>query len=116
MSRKSCRREYGTNPYEYSLYGANPYGTSVAGAGYSGSYSCGCGSTYGGCNFACFIILILILLVFTNNKRNDCYEGDGGILGYEGTGKIGGIDKGILFIITLYFLSCWVPCARGTAY
>lgn len=62
------------------------------------------GAKQGGCSFSCFIILILILLQFNGDRRNsdaDC--------SLEGNCK--GIDKGIIFIIALYYLSCCSPCA-----
>ncbi|KYH30517.1 hypothetical protein CLTEP_26050 [Clostridium tepidiprofundi DSM 19306] len=59
-----------------------------------GSYN-RCGQ--GGCNFPSFIILILILLQF---KGNSC-------------GCSQGIDKGIIFVIALYYLSCCNPCSKG---
>ncbi|CAM2734218.1 hypothetical protein HAHI6034_03785 [Hathewaya histolytica] len=52
------------------------------------------------CNFPCFIILILILLQFGRKERrcdDECRDGLG-------------IDKGILFIIALFYLSCCNPC------
>lgn len=67
------------------------------GYGYGGN-SCGSGC----CNFPQLIILILILLQFSN-------KGSLPSCGCE-QNKIGGIDKGIIFIITLYYLSCCSPC------
>ena len=57
------------------------------------------------CSFSCLIILILILLQFSNSgsffggKGHNCCEG-GNFL----------VDKGIIFIIALYYLSCVCPC------
>lgn len=60
-----------------------------------------CGS---GCSFSCLIILILILLQFSN-----CGGFLGGNDGCEGGNFL--VDKGIIFIIALYYLSCVCPCA-----
>ena len=73
-----------------------------------------CGYQGGGlgtgcCNFSALIILILILLFFgqslAGKRRGPCdeHEGHGGFLG--GTGIFGGI----IFIITLFYLSCCGP-------
>lgn len=85
MSR-CCRGYYGGN-----------YG------GYGGYGSQGCG--YGCCNFPQLIILILILLQFSCKK---------GLLGNncDNNSLVGGIDKGIIFIITLYYLCCCSPCGK----
>jgi len=86
MSRKCCN---------YSV----PYGNSC-GLGYGLGNSLGCGS--GCCNFPSFIILILILLQFRGHSCSDNPCGNSG----------GIVDKGILFIIALYYLSCCNPCGR----
>ena len=79
---------------------------------YCGSYGYGqgCGLGYGlghgasCCNFPSFIILILILLQF----RGHSHHSDGPCDGNNG----GVVDKGILFIIALYYLSCCSPAGR----
>jgi len=81
-----------------------------------------CGSVQGygygeggtGCSFSCLIILILILLFFSNKKKGSCCEEDsccssGGFLGGCG------IDGGIIFIITLFYLSC-AGCGKGLGF
>lgn len=81
------------------------------GYGNRAGYSCGnrvgssCGS--GCCNFPSFIILILILLQFKNNGSQglNCES-----LNNQSSN---GIDKGILFIIALFYLSCCNPCSKG---
>lgn len=76
-------------------------------SGYYGGYGCGYGSECGKgcCNFPQLIILILILLQFSKkgccNITNSCHESG-----------LGGIDKGIIFIITLFYLSCCSPCGK----
>jgi hypothetical protein len=64
--------------------------------GYLGSTD-NCGSRC--CNFPSFIILILILLQFGKGSQN-------------GLSTNGGIDKGLLFIIALFYLSCCSPCGK----
>lgn len=61
-----------------------------------------CGSKC--CNFPSFIILILILLQFG--------KGSGNGLPTNGLPTNGGIDKGLLFIIALFYLSCCSPCSK----
>src|SRR3712207_1889055 len=63
-----------------------------------------------GCSFSCLIILILILLVFSCQGNN----GYGLLGGGDNCGGLCGgnlIDKGIIFIVALYYLSCNSPCA-----
>lgn len=89
MSRCCCKCKKNNNPY-----------MPVMGVGMSPvkeNNSC--------CNFPCFIILILILLQF--GKKNNPFQEEG----VEGCNNSFGIDKGILFIIALYYLSCCNPCA-----
>lgn len=60
-----------------------------------------------GCSFSCLIILILILLVFSNHGgRGTC-----GVDGNGGDSFLGG--KGIIFIIALFYLSCVSPCGSN---
>jgi hypothetical protein len=74
--------------------------------GYSGSYGHGCGR--GCCNFPTFVILILILLQFSNkglsNVINGCQQCQSTAV------TTSGLDKGIIFIIALFYLSCCNPC------
>lgn len=91
MSRCCCKCRVDNSPYV--MPAVAPAGVAPAGLG----NSC--------CNFPCFIILILILLQFGKKDRlfgegceDDCNRGFG-------------IDRGILFIIALYYLSCCNPCA-----
>lgn len=77
--------------------------------------SCGFGGGYGSgcCNFSTLIILILILLFFgrgfDRRRSGPCGEER------EGFGGFGGLFGGIIFIITLFYLSCCGPgkCAGG---
>ena len=75
-----------------------------------GGYGMGSGVTGTGCSFSCLIILILILLFFSRRKGNCCCD-DGGC---DNGGFLGGcgIDGGIIFIITLFYLSC-AGCGKG---
>lgn len=68
-----------------------------------GGFGTGC------CNFSTLIILILILLFFGrgfDRRRGPCGEERGGS---EGFGGFGGLFGGIIFIITLFYLSCCGP-------
>ena len=76
----------------------------MQGPGYGPAYGLGCGTGCG--NFPQLIILILILLQFTG--KNKCVD----ICDGEHHGIVGGIDKGIIFIIALYYLSCCSPCGK----
>lgn len=68
-------------------------------------YRDGCGK--GCCNFPSLIVLILILLQFSNKCS---ISGSACCSGKCSTNC--GIDKGIIFIITLFYLSCCSPCGR----
>ncbi|SHK15847.1 hypothetical protein SAMN02745248_01917 [Hathewaya proteolytica DSM 3090] len=73
---------------------------------------CASNNTLGGksgCSFSCLIILILILLVFSNTGRRGIGPEDG--CGCEGESFLGG--KGIIFIIALFYLSCVSPCGSN---
>ncbi|MFX0548637.1 hypothetical protein ACOAKC_04810 [Hathewaya histolytica] len=78
--------------YVQPSYEMMPYGNYPVAGEYGGK---GC------CSFSCFIILILILLQFScrDHRHDDC----------EREGRT--IDKGIIFIIALFYLSCCSPCA-----
>jgi hypothetical protein len=83
------------------------------GYGYGGRYGSQCGS--GCCNFPTFIILILILLQFSNkgisnivNSCQSCQCNAGPCTPTAVTTS--GLDKGIIFIIALFYLSCCNPC------
>jgi len=68
-------------------------------------------SGYGGatgCNFSCLVILILILLYFSKKKGNSCFEENSCSGFLDGCG----LDGGIIFIITLFYLSC-SRCGNG---
>ena len=72
-----------------------------------GGFGTGC------CNFSALIILILILLFFgkgLERSRGPCRE-EKGSAGFFGGND--GIFGGIIFIITLYFLTCCGPGKRG---
>ncbi|WBW98921.1 hypothetical protein [Oceanirhabdus sp. W0125-5] len=71
-----------------------------------GGFGTGC------CNFSSLVILILILLFFGRGlvRRGPCEE-ERGSAGFFGSND--GIFGGIIFIITLYFLSCCGPGRRG---
>ena len=76
-----------------------------------GGYGMGNGIAGTGCSFSCLIILILILLYFSRRRGNCCCEensccDNGGFLGGCG------IDGGIIFVITLFYLSC-ISCNKG---
>lgn len=82
----------------------------MQGCGFGGGYGTGC------CNFSSLIILILILLFFGaglgGRRRGPC---EGGAGYEEGFGLFGGnaIFGGIIFIITLFYLSCCGPGKCG---
>lgn len=86
-----------------------PHMPSTCGYG-GGGFGTGC------CNFSSLIILILILLFFGaglgSRRRGPCGEERG----EDGFGLFGGnaIFGGIIFIITLFYLSCCGPgkCSR----
>lgn len=83
-----------------------PEPTYVAVQPYCGGGNVSTGSK-NGCSFSCLIILILILLVFSNSgRRGTCGDDVGG-----GDGFLGG--KGIIFIIALFYLSCVNPCGSN---
>lgn len=103
MSRKCCCKCRRYSPMymepaymEPSCGSMQPYGMQ----GYKGG-SC--------CSFSCFIILILILLQFNGRGNNFLGSGDG--CDNNNNCNCNGIDKGIIFIIALYYLSCCSPCA-----
>jgi hypothetical protein len=77
-----------------------------SGCGYRSGIGSGCGS--GCCNFSTFVILILILLQFSNkglgNIINGCQPCQSTAVATSG------LDKGIIFIIALFYLSCCNPC------
>jgi hypothetical protein len=74
--------------------------------GYYGGYGSGCGN--GCCNFSTFIILILILLQF-GKKGFSCGVTDPCQCNSTVV-TTSGLDKGIIFIIALFYLSCCSPC------
>lgn len=64
------------------------------------------------CSLPCLIILILVVLQFSKNCPKEYCDDDRYNRCECGNQQIG---NGILFIITLFFLSC-VGCGRGCGY
>jgi hypothetical protein len=76
--------------------------------GYGNEYGIGSGCGSGCCNFSTFIILILILLQFSNKGLSNIVSG---CQPCQSTAvATSGLDKGIIFIIALFYLSCCSPC------
>lgn len=104
VCKHSCEPMYMQPTYVEPAYTAPNYvSPAYAGPGCGNQGILGAGK--GCCSFSCFIILILILLQFNGERRGHC--DDDCSLG----GRERGIDKGIIFIIALYYLSCCSPCA-----
>lgn len=93
MSKCSCKKEIEYRPMSTPMFG-----------GFGGGNCC--------CNFPTLVILILIVLQFSKNRKgcddykDDCECG-------HGSDKIG---NGVLFIIALFFLACCNPCKTGGGY
>lgn len=81
---------------------------------HGGSYPSGFMGSYAGgskclCDFPTLVILILIVLQFSNKNKN-CHHDDDEY-GSCSKEKFDQIGNGVLFIIAIFFLSC-IGCGR----